>query len=289
MKDFNGKVAVVTGGASGVGRCLAQQLAAEGAKVVITDINAEKLEATAAELTAEGPSGTVEGIAADVTSAESMQALADRVFEKFGKVNLLFNNAGVGLGDARSPFWELPMKDWRWGFEVHVMGPVNGINAFVPRMIEAGEEGFIVNTTSGNGGLHPLPQTPVYTSSKAATTSLTEVLRIQLAERAPHLGVGLLYPGPRLVNTGLLNSPRPDDYRDADNPPPPGVNMSDLADRMGGIEMTEPDDVAAYCLECVKKGQFWMIHPESDMAPFQQRADEIVARRNPSLHLPDRS
>lgn len=289
MRDFKDKVAVITGGASGVGRCLAQQLAADGAKVVITDINADKLAQTAAELNAEGPAGTVEGIASDVTKAESMQALADAVFTKYGHVDLLFNNAGVGLGDARSPFWELPMKDWRWGFEVHVMGPVNGVNAFLPRMMERKEEAFIVNTSSGNGGLHPLPQTPVYTSSKAALTSLTEVLRIQLEQHAPHIGCGILYPGPKLVNTALLDSPRPAEYRDEANPPPPGVVMADLAERMGGIEMTEPDDVAAYCLECVKKGQFWMIHPDSDMGPFEQRTKEIVARRNPQLHLPNRS
>jgi NAD(P)-dependent dehydrogenase (short-subunit alcohol dehydrogenase family) len=242
MKDFNGKVAVVTGGASGVGRCLAQQLAAEGAKVVITDINADKLAAVAAELTAEGPSGTA---------------------------------------DMRSPFWDLPMKDWQWGFGVHVMGPVHGIKAFVPRMIEQDGEGFVVNTTSGNGALHSLPNTPIYASSKAALTSLTEVLYAQLKEKAPHIKVGILFPGPKLVNTSLLDSPRPDEYRDAANPLPKGVAMSDLAERMGGIEMTEPDDVAAYCLSCVKNDQFWMLHPDSGMDGFEARVVSLRERKNP--------
>ena len=256
-------------------------MAADGAKVIITDINAQKLAQTVSELMAAKPAGSVEGTAADVTKPESMQALADQVFAKYGHVDLLFNNAGVGLGDSRSPFWELPMKDWRWGFEVHVMGPINGVDAFLPRMIERKEEAFIVNTSSGNGGLYPLPQTPVYTSSKAALTSLTEVLRIQLATHAPHIGVGVLYPGPKLVNTGLLDSPRPNEFRDPSNPPPKGVAMSELAERMGGIEMTPPDDVAAYCLECVRNGQFWMIHPETNMSGFETRAEEIIARRNP--------
>jgi NAD(P)-dependent dehydrogenase (short-subunit alcohol dehydrogenase family) len=281
MKDFNGKVAVVTGGASGVGRCLAQQLAAEGAKVVITDINAEKLSAVAAELNGEGSSGSVEGIACDVTKEESVQALADQVFAKYGRVDLLFNNAGVGLADMRSPFWDLPMKDWQWGFGVHVMGPVHGIKAFVPRMIEQDGEGFVVNTTSGNGALHSITNTPIYASSKAALTSLTEVLYGQLKEKAPHIKVGILFPGPRLVNTGLLDSPRPDEYRDPSNPLPKGVAMSDLAERMGGVEMTEPDDVAAYCLECVKKDQFWMLHPESSLDGFEARAASLRERRNP--------
>lgn len=282
MDNFNGKVAVVTGGANGVGRCLAQQLAADGAKVIITDINAERLAETAAELMAENPAGSVEGIAADVTSMDSMQALADRVFAKYGHVDLLFNNAGVGLGDSRSPFWELPLKDWRWGIDVHMMGPIHGIDAFLPRMIARKEEAFVVNTTSGNGGLTSIPTTPIYASTKAALASLTEVLYQQMKQHAPHIGVGLLYPGPRLVNTRLLASPRPVEYLDASNPPPKGVPMSDLAERMGGVEMTEPDDVAAFCLACVKKGQFWMIHPDSAMDGFEARAREIVARANPA-------
>lgn len=281
MKDFNGKVAVVTGGASGVGRCLAQQLAAEGAKVVITDINVDKLVSVAAELNAEGPSGTIEGIACDVTKEESVQALADQVFAEYGRVDMLFNNAGVGLADMRSPFWDLPMKDWQWGFGVHVMGPIHGIKAFVPRMMEQDGEGFVVNTTSGNGALHSLPHTPIYASSKAALTSLTEVLYAQLKEKAPHIKVGILFPGPKLVNTSLLDSPRPDEYRDPSNPLPKGVSMSDLAERMGGIEMTEPDDVAAYCLSCVKKDQFWMLHPESGMDGFEARVASLRERRNP--------
>jgi NAD(P)-dependent dehydrogenase (short-subunit alcohol dehydrogenase family) len=281
MKDFNGKVAVVTGGASGVGRCLAQQLAAEGAKVVITDINAEKLAAVAADLDAASPNGSVEGIACDVTREESVQALADAVFAKYGRVDMLFNNAGVGLADMRSPFWDLPMKDWVWGFGVHVMGPVHGIKAFVPRMIGQDGEGFVVNTTSGNGALHSLPNTPIYSSSKAALTSLTEVLYAQLKDKAPHIKVGILFPGPKLVNTSLLDSPRPDEYRDPSNPLPKGVAMSDLAERMGGIEMTEPDDVAAYCLACVKKDQFWMLHPESGMDGFETRVANLRERRNP--------
>ncbi len=281
MRDFKDKVAVVTGGASGVGRCLAQQLAAEGAKVVITDINADKLAKTAAELMAEGPAGSVEGIASDVTREESMQALADAVFAKYGHVDLLFNNAGVGLADMRSPVWELPMKDWQWGFGVHVMGPVHGIKAFVPRMIEQDREGVVVNTTSSNGALHSLANTPIYSSSKAALTSLTEVLYAQLKEKAPHIKVGILFPGPKLVNTSLLDSPRPDEYRDPANPLPKGVAMSDLAERMGGIEMTEPDDVAAYCLECVKKGQFWMLHPDSGMDGFEARVNSLRSRTNP--------
>jgi len=138
------------------------------------------------------------------------------------------------------------MKDWQWGFGVHVMGPVHGIKAFVPRMIEQDGEGFVVNTTSAMARCTRSP-TRRSTPRRSRLTSLTEVLYGQLKEKAPHIKVGILFPGPRLVNTGLLDSPRPDEYRDPSNPLPKGVAMSDLAQRMGGVEMTEPDDVAAYC------------------------------------------
>jgi NAD(P)-dependent dehydrogenase (short-subunit alcohol dehydrogenase family) len=155
LRDFRGRVAVVSGGANGVGRALGALLASKGARVVLTDINQERLDATAAELRRDG--GEVSAIASDVTQAESVLGLADAVFERYGNVHLLFNNAGVGLGDSRGPFWSLPLEDWRWGYGVHVMGAVHGVRAFLPRMIERSEDGFIVNTTSGNGALTSMP------------------------------------------------------------------------------------------------------------------------------------
>lgn len=277
MKDFKDKVAVVTGGANGVGRALGQVLAARGARVVLTDINAAKLEETSAALRAAG--GDVTGIAADVTQAASVEQLADAVFGKFGGVNLLFNNAGVGIGDMRVPFWELPLKDWRFGYDVHVMGAVHGIHAFLPRMIASGADGFVVNTTSSNGALTSSSATPVYASSKAAVVSLTEVLRDQLKQHAPQIKAGLLFPGPSLVNTELLNSPRSEAYVDADKPPQAGKPMSDLAQRMGGVKMTEPEDVAAFAIACIEKEQFWMLPEGSNTDNFEKRTADIVARK----------
>ena len=275
-----GRVAVITGGAAGVGRCLGQQLAKRGARVVLTDISPDRLEATASALRAEG--GDVVGIASDVTSAESVQSLADQVFDRYGAVNLLFNNAGVGLGDSRGSFWSLPLEDWRWGFGVHVMGAVHGIKAFVPRMIEGGQDGFVVNTTSGNGALTSIPSTPIYASSKAALASLTEVLYEQLKTAAPQIKVGLLFPGPSLVNTDLLASPRPKEYLDPKNPPPPGRPMSDLAEAMGRIKMTEPDEVAAFAIRCVENDQFWMLPEGSNLDKFRVRFESVVNRSNPA-------
>jgi NAD(P)-dependent dehydrogenase (short-subunit alcohol dehydrogenase family) len=278
LRDFKNKVAVITGGANGVGRALGAQLASRGARVVLTDVNLSRLEETVDDLRAKGD---VIGVVADVTKQDSVERLADTVFAQHKTVHLLFNNAGVGIGDMRVPFWELPTSDWRFGFDVHVMGAVHGVRAFVPRMIAAGEDGFIVNTTSSNGALTSSPSTPVYASSKAALASLTEVLRDQLKQHAPQIKVGLLFPGPSLVNTELLNSPRSTDYVDPSKPPMEGRAMSALAERMGGIKMTEPEDVAAFAIECVEKEQFWMLPEGSNTAGLEQRCADLIARRNP--------
>jgi NAD(P)-dependent dehydrogenase (short-subunit alcohol dehydrogenase family) len=279
LRNFKDKVAVVTGGANGVGRALGEQLAARGARVVLTDINPSRLDETVAKLRSKGD---VTGIVADVTKAESVDQLADAVFKQHKTVHLLFNNAGVGIGDMRAPFWDLPMSDWRFGYDVHVMGVVHGIRAFVPRMIQGGEEGVVVNTTSSNGALTSSASTPIYASSKAALASLTEVLRDQLKQHAPQIKAGLLFPGPSLVNTELLNSPRSEAYIDPASPPLAGRPMSELAERMGGVKMTEPEDVAAFAIACVEKEQFWMLPEGSNLTGFEQRTADIVARRNPA-------
>ena len=178
MKSFEAKTVVITGGANGVGRALGIAFAAARANVVLVDIHSDNLDATIAELALDN----ISGMQADVTDPASMEALAARCFETHGCVHVLVNNAGVGLGEATRPMWTLPPKDWDWGLAVNTLGPVNGIRAFVPRMVQSGEECVVVNTSSGNGGLTSLPTTPIYAASKAALTSLTEVLQLQLVK-----------------------------------------------------------------------------------------------------------
>jgi NAD(P)-dependent dehydrogenase (short-subunit alcohol dehydrogenase family) len=137
MHDFHGRVTVITGGASGVGRAIGARLVREGAHVVLADIDHDRLDTTVAEI------GAAAGLTVDVTKEASVEALADQVFDRFGTVHLLFNNAGVGLGEAQRAIWTLPMNDWRWGFDVNVLGVVHGIRAFVPRMLERGEDGVV--------------------------------------------------------------------------------------------------------------------------------------------------
>jgi len=286
MRDFTGKTAVITGGASGVGRCLAEQLAAAGARIALADIDAGKLAAVAQDI-ATATGAEVAPFTVDVTKESSVDALADAVFGHFGAVHLLFNNAGVGLGEAQKALWTLPVNDWRWGIDVNVMGVVHGIKAFVPRMIAGGEEGVVINTSSTNGGLRSLPNTPIYAATKAAVTSISEVLYQQLQREGGKLRAAILFPGPHTVNTGILASRlvRPSEYANAEPEAPVAYRtMEDLLKTTGlQMKLTEPEEVASFAIAGVRAGRFWLI-PESEDNDrlIRRRTDEIIARQDPA-------
>ena len=283
MRDFSGKVAVVTGGASGVGRAIASKLAGDGARVVIADVDAESIGRTREELADQGLS--VDGMDVDVTRAESVDALAKRVFAKYGNVHLLFNNAGVGIKEAKRRIWTIPEKDWQWTYSVNVIGITNGIRSFVPTMLQRGEEGHVINTSSGNGGIASLPTTPVYASSKAAVTSLTEVLHFQFLMDRAKLQAHLLFPGPHLVNTNILNSDRvrPEAFRIEGQAPATYLDMKALAESAGvEFKLTEPEEVADMAIEGVREGRFWILSKlgKSDER-LRTRTESILGRENP--------
>jgi NAD(P)-dependent dehydrogenase (short-subunit alcohol dehydrogenase family) len=283
MRDLSGKVAVITGGASGVGRAIAAKLADEGAQVVIADVDADSIEKTRTELEERGLE--VDGMEVDVSLGESVNALAERVFERYGNVHLLFNNAGVGIKEARRRIWTLPEKDWQWTYAVNVLGVANGIRAFVPTMLERGEEGHVINTSSANGGIASLPTTPVYASSKAAVTSLTEVLHFQFLLEGAKLRAHLLFPGPHLVNTNILNSDRvrPDAFRIEGQAPATYVDMKELAESAGiAFKLTQPEEVAEMAIEGIRSDRFWILSKEGNSdARLQTRTESILARTNP--------
>ncbi len=163
MKDFNGKLAVITGGASGVGFAIGEALAKQGANVVLTDVEEENLEKSTALLA--NQSLAVSSKVTDVSNIESMQKLASWCQAEHGPVHLLFNNAGVAPAELL-PIWDTKPNDWQWAYGVNVMGVLHGIQAFVPGMLAHGEESRVINTCSGNGAFINLPSTPIYTSSK---------------------------------------------------------------------------------------------------------------------------
>ena len=201
MKEFRGRVAVVTGGASGIGRALARAFLGEGMRVVIADVEAPALEATTKEL-----GGDVLGVVTDVSDPRSVQALADRVFEVHGACHILCNNAGVSAPNL--DLWETEPSDFAWVHGVNVAGVAHGVQAFVPRMIASGEEGFVMNTSSGDGGISPLAQQVVYASSKAAVSIMTECLAAQLVGRKTKLRAAIFYPSGGMLATGIWTTKR---------------------------------------------------------------------------------
>lgn len=199
MQELRGRVAVVTGGASGIGKALAKACLGAGMKVVVADVEAPALERAVTDL-----GGEVEGVLTDVSDAASVQALAARVFAAHGACHLLCNNAGVAAPNL--DLWETESSDFRWVHGVNVLGVAHGVQAFVPRMIASGEEGFVLNTSSGDGGISPLAQQVVYASSKAAVSIMTECLAAQLVGRGTKLRAANEVPPARAQSSSLSRS-----------------------------------------------------------------------------------
>jgi NAD(P)-dependent dehydrogenase (short-subunit alcohol dehydrogenase family) len=276
MKDFTGKVAVVTGGASGIGRSLVKELLAAGAKVVIADVEQRALDKVLAEFDA---AGEVMGLVTDVRSAESCEALAAKVYETHSACHLLFNNAGVAAPSAN--VWETTANDWTWVHGVNVHGVMHGIRAFVPRMLAGGEEGHIINTSSGDGGVSPLPYQSVYAASKAAVSCLTECLAAQLQTGETRLGASIFYPSGGLLDTGIWTTDR---NRPADLPrekpydPVPTVQDFKAAAKAAGMELPvqDLDELARFCLDGIRAKRFIiMIGLEGAEAVLLDRAARI--------------
>ena len=291
MENFTGKLAVITGGASGVGFAIGEALAKEGAKVILTDIESVSLETSAKALTDQ--SLDVHFKVADVSNPESMMQLAAWCESEHGSVHLLFNNAGVAPAELL-PIWQTKPNDWQWAFGVNVMGVLHGIQAFVPAMMAHGEDARIINTCSGNGAFINLPSTPIYTSSKASVSSITEVLKLQLEQAESNIKVSILFPGPHTVRTKLFSAERnrPEELaRDPNAPDHPISSVEDMLEMMSsmGIEMetTEPEEVASFCLGEIKKSNYWInpVNEKSEQA-FKDRVESILTRSdlpNPNI------
>jgi NAD(P)-dependent dehydrogenase (short-subunit alcohol dehydrogenase family) len=199
--ELDGRVAVVTGGAGGIGAALCRAFLGAGMKVVVADVRSDAVDEAVSEMNA---LGDVIGIPTDVTSAESVEALAAGTYAAFGACHVLCNNAGVGAPSAL--MWETTVNDWRWVHGVNVMGVVHGVLAFVPRMLAGGEVGHVVNTSSGDGGIEPMPTASVYAASKASVSILTECLAQQLRSEGTPLRASIFYPSGGLLRTGLWES-----------------------------------------------------------------------------------
>ena len=274
MDDFQGKLAVITGGASGVGLAIAAALGREGARVVLADVEAAALESATTHLANEGI--TADGIVTDVSKQDSVDALAQAVGERHGDVHILCNNAGVGAFEDK-PAWELPLEDWRWTLDVNLWGVIHGMRSFLPAMLAHGQSGHIVNTSSGNGGLTLVPSTPIYSASKSAVSSLTESLHLQLAQAGAKIRASILYPGPNMVETNIFTAyrNRPGELQRAEKQgqPPSLEDIKAIVSEMGQeLPTSTPEEVAGHFMDGLKGDAFWIL-------PMSERTEEAVRER----------
>jgi len=282
MKDFRGRIAVVTGGASGVGKALAKAFVGEGMKVVIADVEEPALKKTIEEL-----GDQVMGVVTDVSDAASVQALAEQVYEAHGACHLLCNNAGVAAPNL--DLWETESSDFRWVHGVNVLGVAHGVQAFVPRMIEAGHEGFVMNTSSGDGGISPLAQQVVYASSKAAVSTMTECLAAQLVGRETNLRAAIFYPSGGMLDTGIWTTKR-NRPQDLARKSSVGAEQETTFEafmegaKKAGFEMPvqDLDELAQFALEGIRNEDFViMIDRPSMEATLTERAAKLAAGKCP--------
>ncbi|MBL7516039.1 SDR family NAD(P)-dependent oxidoreductase [Frankia sp. CNm7] len=287
MTDFTGKTVVITGGAAGIGRALGEAFAKAGAVVVLSDIEKNALDETVAALS-EATGAQITGVVADVSNADSVEALAEEVFRRHGRVHVLVNNAGVGPPSAK--VWETTPNDWRWTFGVNVDGVANGIRAFVPRMIASGEPGHVINTSSGDGAIAPMPGASVYAASKAAVSILTECLGAQLAEQGHPIGVSLFLPSGRgLLATGLWTSDRNRPAELAREVPrsTPAMTVETIvaaAAKAGREVPLQPlDELADDVLRGILAGEYLVMLGRDDaVATLRERADRLATGLNPT-------
>jgi NAD(P)-dependent dehydrogenase (short-subunit alcohol dehydrogenase family) len=279
VQDLHGKVAVVTGGASGIGYALARRFAAEGARVVIGDIEEAALDRAVSELRDAG--AEVEGVVTDVTDPAQMQALAAAAVDRFSGVHIFCNNAGVGGGGLA---WEMPLSTWEWVIGVNLWGVIHGVRAFVPLLMQQ-TEAHIVNTASV-AGLVAAPFMGPYNASKHAVVAISETLHHELALSAPHVKVSVLCPG--WVNTKIAESARnrPEHLQEGAAPDPEAAALL-----RGFLEQgMPPEEVAAKVLDAIREEQFWILtHDEEGdfwVDGVNQRLRSLGARANPQLGLP---
>jgi len=284
MIDLEGKVAVVTGGAGGIGKALAERFAREHMRLVVADVEKVALDATVDELRAGGAEAI--GVVTDVTSFASVEALADAAYAQFGAVHVLVNNAGVGPPGGL--VWESTPNDWAWAFGVNVFGVAHGIQAFVPRMIDGGEEGIVVNTSSPDGPIAPMPGASVYASTKCAVTCVTECLAAQLEAESTRLRAAVFYPsGKGLLDTGLWTSDRnrPADLARERPRSTPAMTVADL--RAKGIPVQPLDELADLVVDGLRDGRFVIVlDGDKYAATLRQRAEAFAAGDNPTeVHM----
>lgn len=277
MKRFEGKTAVITGGASGLGLAMARRFAREGMRLVLADVQADALERTAADFAAAGT--PVLAVRCDVSRADEVERLRDEAVARFGAVHILCNNAGVAPGGLA---WESTVADWQWCLGVNVYGVIHGLRSFVPLMLSQDDEAHIVNTASVAGLLSP-PGMGIYCVSKHAVVTLTECLHHDLASRSDKVKASVLCPA--YVPTGIHDSERnrPEELRNAAREKSEEEQAREAALRhavqSGRISA---EQVAESVFEAVRDERFYILtHPKIKGA-IETRMMDILLERAPT-------
>jgi NAD(P)-dependent dehydrogenase (short-subunit alcohol dehydrogenase family) len=273
MKDFKDKVAVVTGGASGIGRAMAERFAAEGMKLVLADIEEGALASAQKEMEAQG--ATIIAVPTDVSRASDVEALARKTIDAFGAVHVLCNNAGVGPVMGAS--WELTEADWQWVLGINLWGALHGIRVFVPIMLDQDSEGHIVNTAS-MAGLLSAPWGATYVVAKHGIVALSESLHRELMMIGAKVNTRLM-DGDRNRPAELQNEP-------GQEATSPQAALMDQVVRQLVATGTDPGEIGDLVLNAIRDERFYILpHPEGK-EQVRGRMEDIIEERNPSTDLP---
>jgi len=280
MQDFNGRTAVITGGASGIGRAMGEAFLDLGMNVALADIEAAALDATVAELAGRGP---CIGVRTDVSNAEEVQALADAALAEYGAIHVACNNAGVFTGGL---LWEESLADYRWLMDVNVWGVIHGVRTFVPIMTAQGDDCHVVNTAS-MAAVTALPYSGIYHMTKHAVLALSESLFHELAFHAPNVGVSVLCP--EAINTGIARAER--------NRPAAYAGEGDIVETGERAMVTQaladscdaglaPAVMAQRVVEAMREKRFYILSEDAWREAAHLRMDDIRAGRNPTFAPP---
>ena len=275
MRAFRDRVAVVTGGASGIGRAMAERFAAEGMKLVLADVEEAALERTAGELAGRG--AQVLGVRTDVSKAGDVEDLARRALARFGAVHVVCNNAGVTVGNT---VWGHSLEDWEWVLGVNLWGVIHGLRSFVPILLEQGDEGHVVNTASMSG-LIGLPYAAIYHASKHAVVTISESLHYELALQGAKVKASVLCPG--FVRTPILNGERnrPAELQGEAAALPSGWDAMEKSYQEWIENAVGPEYVAELVLEAIRAEKFWILPHPAGKAWIRRHAEDILEERNP--------
>jgi NAD(P)-dependent dehydrogenase (short-subunit alcohol dehydrogenase family) len=278
MQNLAGKVAVVTGAASGIGLALARRFLAEGMQVMLADIERDALDAAEKDLVGAFGAANVHACLTDVRDASAVDALAETTFDRLGTAHIVCNNAGVAVGGFA---WTIANDRWRWIVDVNLMGVVNGIRAFVPRMVEQGE-GHVVNTAS-MAGLVSAPLMSPYVATKHAVVALSESLYMDLRMAEGEIGVSVLCPG--WVRTNIANSERnrPGDVSPSELELSTGNRPSMLQSFLE--QGMDPAEVADTVVDAIRTGRFWILTEPTSRDAVQRRFQAIQDDARPVFSM----